>query len=458
MVTELKRLNLHLMVSVWSKFDEQTTFFKTMAAHGEMLNGSTYYDAWSSEARERFYSFSKTSMFDAGVEALWLDATEPEGFPNVNDETALGSGNALINTYSLMTTKAIADGLRRDFPDAQGARVFSLTRSSFAGQQRTGATLWSGDTEAVWDSYRRQVAASLNYQLSGMPYWSEDIGGYFRPANEVTSADYKDLLVRWFQFGVFTPIYRVHGRHAHHLWEFGDEVLSILNSTNNLRYRLLPYTYSGFHRVEVEGFTMQRALVLDFDGMDDIADEFMWGPAFLVAPIVTQTDSAALCREVTLPEVPGGWVDFWTGARVASGRSQAAAPVEHSPIFVRPGSVVPLGPYLQHTAERPADPLEVRVFAGADGRFTLFEDDGKSRKYQSGASSTIEFVYDDATSTLTVGDRSGSFDGMLRSRTLQIVAVRPGHGTGLEPASSPDQTVTYTGSKLSIRLNAKTIV
>ena len=209
MVETLHNQNVNLMVSVWSKFGTSTEFYNQMRSQNFLLGNSTYYDPWNPSARAEFYSYSKKSMFDIGVDALWLDATEPEGFPNANVTTYLGDGNAFFNTYSLMTTRAIADGLRDDFIDAQGARVFSLTRSSFAGQQRYGAALWSGDTSGNWDSLRRQVSASLNFALSGLPYWSEDIGGFFRPNDQYTSTDYRHLLIRWFQFGLFTPIYRV---------------------------------------------------------------------------------------------------------------------------------------------------------------------------------------------------------------------------------------------------------
>ena len=180
------------------------------------------------------------------------------------DSDGVGSGNLLMNSYSLKTTQAISDGLRRDYSSAQGRRVFSLTRSSFAGQQRNGAALWSGDISSTWDSLRRQVSAALNYQASGIPYWSEDIGGFFRPHDQYTSADYHDMLVRWFQFGAFTPLYRVHGGGSNtEPWNYGDAVMRLVNNTHNLRYRLLPYTYSGFRRVEEEGYTMwQRDFVV----------------------------------------------------------------------------------------------------------------------------------------------------------------------------------------------------
>ena len=360
-----------------------------MLSEGHIINGSTYYDPFSPQARETFYNFSKTAHFSIGVDALWLDATEPEGLPNHDALLSLGTGDELLNAYSLMTTKAIADGLRRDYPGAQGRRVFSLTRSSFAGQQRTGATLWSGDTTSTWDVLRRQVTAALNYQLSGIPYWSEDIGGFFRPSDQYSSASYQDLLVRWFQYGVFTPIFRVHGGGSNtELWNYGAETQAlIVDSAIHFRYRLLPYIYSGFHRVEAEGWTMQRGLALDFTG-DAVAlgitDQFMWGPSLLVAPLVSPLDPGRGCspRSAYLPAVSSpGWTDFYSGETLSSSQGSArdlCVPLNETALFVRPGSILPLGPFLQYTGEKPADPLEIRVYRGPATTFELYEDDGES--------------------------------------------------------------------------------
>ena len=454
MVAELKSINFQLMVSVWSKYDTDTFFFKDMTSKGQMLNGTDYYDAWNAAAREQFYQYSKKAHFDIGVAALWLDATEPENFPNRDKNTALGSGNAVFNSYSLMTTKAITDGLRRDYAEAQGARPFSLTRSSFAGQQSVGAALWSGDTSGAWDSLRRQVSASLNYQMSGIPYWSQDIGGFFRPTDQYTSSDYHDLLVRWFHFGVFVPIYRVHGGGSHtEPWHYGDVVMARINATNNLRYRMLPYTYSGFARVQNEGYTMQRAMVLAY-GVDwaDVADQFMWGEDILVAPVVRRADNDARSRTVSFP--PGLWYNFWTAGTVTSSNLNPVltpAPIDTSPLFVRAGAILPLGPLMQFTTEKSADPLEVRIYAGADGKFSLFEDDGASAD---APASTIAFHWDDTKRVLKVDARVGSFDGMLKTRTFQVVLVgsasSPAHGAGMMPCDVPDKVVKYDGSELEV--------
>eukprot|EP00928_Gymnodinium_smaydae_P034702 TRINITY_DN24534_c0_g1_i6.p1 TRINITY_DN24534_c0_g1~~TRINITY_DN24534_c0_g1_i6.p1 ORF type:complete len:458 (-),score=42.48 TRINITY_DN24534_c0_g1_i6:74-1447(-) len=456
MVRELHDLNIRLMVSVWSQFDKTTDFWKQMNGHGWILGDSEYYDAFNPSARDLYYNFSNASMFSIGVDSLWQDATEPEQFPNVNVPTYLGSGNAYLNAYSLETTRAISDGLRRDYPHAQGSRVFTLTRSSFAAQQATGAALWTGDTSGTWDSLRRQIASSINYQLSGIPYWAQDIGGFFRPKDQYTSPDYHELLTRWFQFGVFTPIFRVHGAGTRtELWNFGTQTMSTINaSAISLRYRLLPYTYSGFARVDQEGYTMQRGLSMDFPKdrrVYNIADEFMYGDAFLIAPIHQPGTS----RSVYLPS--GSWTHFHTGQTYQGGDVNASFALDEAPCFVHAGAIVPLGPYLQHTGERPADPLEIRVYPGADARFTLFEDDGLSKAYERGEASRIAFSWDEQNHVLTIGDRQGSFAGMLHRRTFHVVFASGGHGVGVAPAE-PDAVVNYDGKKQEVKKTLQTVL
>lgn len=454
MVSELHAMEMRLMVSVWAKFDEETSFYQEMSRKGWLLGGSNWYDAWNPSARDLYYNYSKAAHFSIGVDALWLDATEPENFPNSNTHTYAGTGNYLMNSYSLVTTQAIADGLRRDYPEAQGARVFSLTRSSFAGQQRTGAALWSGDTSSSWDVLRRQIVASINYQMSGIPYWSEDIGGFFRPSDQYTSSTYHDLLIRWFQFGAFTPLFRVHGAGSHtEIWNFGDDTATKINtSAISLRYRLLPYIYSGFARVELGSYTMQRGLAMDFKdaAVRSIDDQFMWGDAFMVTPIYTPvgTGSDSSTRRAYFPS-GSSWVNFHTGQPQCAGEAQVTFKQSEAPVFVRSGNIVVMGPMMQHSRERRADPLEVRIYAGGDARFTLFEDDDLSRRYQRGERSFIEFSWNDASHKLTVGTRDGSFEGMLAERTFNVVLVRPGHGVGVEP-SSVDVVVKYSGAAIVV--------
>ena len=461
MVKTLHENSFHFMVSVWAKFDKKTTFYKEMNSKGYIINGSIYYDPYNPEARELYYNFSNENHFKIGVDALWLDATEPEALPNYDNKVFLGPGNQYLNPFSLMTTSAIADGLRRDYSTSTGARVFSLTRSSFAGQQRTGAALWSGDTTATWDTLRRQIAASLNYQMSGIPYWSQDIGGFFRPNDMYTNIDYWCMLTRWFQFGVFTPIFRVHGTGNTEIWNYGPYVQNwVVNSSINLRYRLLPYIYSGFRKVEQEGYTMQRAMPLDFSGdvnTHDIADQFMFGESLLIAPIYSpnDTNSDLATRSVYFPA--GGWWNFNTGemsgATVGWHRNISCDIIE-IPIFVRAGSIIIMGPAVQHTDEK-ADPLEIRIYRNSDANFTLFEDDGESPSMEADHQfSEIQFSLSEEENKLTVSDRRGSFPGMLSTRTLNIVVVSKDHGTGASVTTKPDKTVLYNGSQVIIPLDS----
>jgi len=397
-----------------------------------------------------------------GVEALWLDATEPENFPNVDkpvstDADGVGSGNLLMNSYSLKTTQAISDGLRRDYGHAQGRRVFSLTRSSTAGQQRTGAALWSGDISSTWDSLRRQVAAALNYQASGMPYWSEDIGGFFRPSDAHSSQEYHRLLIRWFQYGAFTPIFRVHGSGdgGTELWKFGNDTMrSIVDSAIKLRYALLPYTYSGFAKVANDGYTMQRLLAFDFAAAGakalTTADEFMYGECLLVAPVVEDT----LQRTLYLPPTPGGgWYSFWSGATIAAGEhANVSAPLLQIPLYAKRGSILAVGPELAYTGEKPADPLEIRIYDGANATFTLYEDDGVSAD---APASTITFSWSDASSTLAVSAYGGAaFPGRLEQRSFHLVRVRAGHGIGRQQVDAPDHVLAYSGVATAVVLKA----
>ena len=458
MVSQLHGMDINFMVSVWSKFDNTTSFYKDMLKAGHIIKDSLFYDPTSAAAREMYYGFSKTNHFDIGVDSLWMDATEPESFPHRGQQLAVGPADQYFNVYPLLTTTAVTDGLRRDFREAQGARVFTLTRASFAGQQRTGAAIWSGDTKSKFDTLRRQIYASVNYQLSGIPYWSQDIGGFFRPDDQYTNTTYHALLVRWFQFGAFTPIFRLHGTANTEPWNYGEDTMSLINSSAiAMRYRFLPYTYSGFHDVEVAGSTMQRAMVFDFHkdpATHSIGDQFMWGKSVLVAPIYTEGSPAQ--RDVYFP-VGTSWVDFNTGVVVEGGKThRVSAAMDVTPLYLLSGSVIVLGRVVQHTGES-SDPLEVRIASGADATFTLYEDDGASATVDETATHTIAvphtlitFSWDESTQTLTVSDRTGSFPGMLQDRKLHVYLVRPGHGVGIMPTTVPDHSFTYQGAKIEL--------
>jgi alpha-D-xyloside xylohydrolase len=328
--------------------------------------------------------------------------------------------------------------------------VFILSRSAFAGSQRNAVTAWSGDINSDWITFQRQIPAGLNFELSGLPYWTTDVGG-FVDGNPDDPA-YRELFIRWFEFGAFSPIFRVHGTRSNdqnELWSYGSDAQKILTSYDRLRYRLIPYIYSMAWMVTNSGYTPMRALAMDF--MADpralnVGDQFMFGPAILVTPV---TEAGADTRRMYLPKTT--WYDFWTGRRQAGGATiTMPAPLDRMPLFVRAGSIIPLGPDLQYAAEKPTDPIELRVYRGADGAFMIYEDENDSYNYEKGVYTTIPIEWKEDTKTLTIGERKGAFPGMLESRTFRIVFVGENHGAGIDAAAAADKTVTYTGQPLSV--------
>jgi alpha-D-xyloside xylohydrolase len=333
----------------------------------------------------------------------------------------------------------------------QEKRVFLLTRSAFLGQQRNGATVWSGDVYSSWWALKHQVGAGLNFALSGYPYWTTDIGGYHQPvAGMANQPAYEELYARWFEYGAFCPIFRTHGHRDHNeMWTY-EKVYPALLAVDQLRYRLLPYVYSTAWKVTSEDYTIQRPLVMDFRSDEatwNVGDQFMFGPSLMVSPVL---EEHATERPVYLPSGTK-WYDFWTGKEATGGRQvQAAAPLETIPLDVRAGSIVPLGPVIEYAGQA-TDPIEVRVYPGADGDFTLYEDEGDSYRYTQGAYSTIALHWNDTSRTLTIGRRTGSYKGMTPGHTFNVVVVGEGHGVGGGVTSAPDKTVTYTGEATAAR-------
>ena len=313
---------------------------------------------------------------------------------------------------------------------------------------------WSGDVLSDWLSFKRQIPAGLNFSVSGLPYWTTDIGGFFIASP--SDPGFRELFIRWFQFGAFSPVFRVHGSRfnpdENELWSYGPEAQKILVQYDNLRYRLLPYIYSLAWKTTSESYTPMRPLVMDFRqdvNAQNIGDQFMFGPALLVNPV---TEPGATTRHLYLPKAK--WYDFWSGVPTniagSSGRFlDAPAPLDHMPLYVRAGSIVPLGPEEEYSNQKPADPIELRVYPGADGDFTLYEDEGDTYNYEKGKYATIPIHWNDATHTLTISERKGSFPGMLESRTFNVTFVKENAGAGVE-SSTPDQTVQYFGKEASI--------
>jgi len=452
MLDQLHSEDLHLLVSVWSRFGEDTDIYKRMKAQGLLLPGLPWTDFFNPAAQTAFWSELNQGLFQDGMDGWWMDASEPEFDVLKGKQTFLGSGELGRNAYPLYVTKAIYQG-QRSTTDRK--RVAILTRSAFAGQQRNGAASWSGDISANWLTLQRQIPAGLSFSISGMPYWTTDIGGFFRPEDQYTSDAYHELLIRWFEYGAFCPIFRVHGYKSNaEIWNYGPQAEKILTQYDELRYRLMPYIYSAAWGVTSNGETLIRALPLEFTsdaGATGISDQFMFGHALLINPVTTE---GATQRNIYLP-AGTDWVDFWTGKREKGGQSITAdAPLAKMPIYARAGSIIPYGPRVE-SATAKADPIELRIYAGANGEFSLYDDEGDSYDYEHGAHSVIPMRWDDKDEKLTIGDRQGSFPGMLEHRTFHIVRVVDGHGTGIAPTSDADATIEYDGKATSVQVRPR---
>ena len=464
MVAALHREHIHLMISVWPFFDpgspaydemDKRGFFiaKTKASDAFHPTGRGLYDAFNPEARKYYWKLMDDALFQIGLDAWWLDTTEPETERvetnvMVTHQTALGNGARYANEFPLLTTTGVYQGQRAA---SEQKRVFILTRSGYAGSQRNAAAVWSGDIDANWETFRRQIPAGLNLSVSGIPYWTTDIGGFV--GGNPDDPNYRELYIRWFEFGAFCPIFRAHGTRTtnqNEVWSYGAEAQKILTAYDQLRYRLMPYIYSVAWKVTNEGYTVMRPLVMDFRSdirAQNVADQFLFGPAILVNPV---TQPGATSRQIYLPET--SWYDFWTGSSLPGGRAiETPAPIERVPLFIRAGSILPLGPDIEYATEKAADPMELRVYRGANGSFTLYEDENDSYDYEKGVRATIPLSWDDASHTLTIGDRAGSFPGMLQSRTFHVVFVRENHGGGAELTQTPDKIVEYSGKAITVR-------
>ncbi len=473
-------LHTHFMISVWGKFYTGTKNYEELKKNGWLYMRnvekaqrdwvgpgyvSTFYDPYSAGARELYWRLIRDKLFRLGVDAWWLDSSEPDIQSNLSREetilrqgpTALGSASRYLNTYSLMNARGVYEGQRSSAPNQ---RVFILTRSAFAGQQRYAATTWSGDVAARWSDLRNQISSGMNFCLSGIPYWTTDIGGFAvearyehpRPAD---LEEWRELMTRWFQFGAFCPIFRVHGqfpyREMFHVAPETHPAYRSMLAYDRLRYRLMPYIYTLAGLVTHEDYTIMRALVMDF-GADTrvrgIDNEFMFGPSLLVCPV---SEYKARTRSVYLPR--GAWYDLHTGKRLNGGATiTAQAPYTEIPVFVREGSIVPCGPTLQYTGEKPADPIRLFVYTGRDASFSLYEDQDTTYDYEQGKFSIIPLRYDEKGHLLTIGARRGTFPGMLGSRTFDIVWIGKGRPSGMDFERKPDASVLYTGSSISVPL------
>jgi alpha-D-xyloside xylohydrolase len=452
MMDRFHALDEHVPISVWSRFGEDSDVYKRMSAKSLLVPGTPWADFFNPETQKTFWSELKTGIFDYGLDGWWMDASEPEFDILKGHQTFLGSGESVRNAYPLYVTKSIYEG-QRSTTDRK--RVVIFTRSAYTGQQRYAAITWSGDISADWITFQRQIPAGLSFSMAGLPYWTTDGGGFFRPKDQYTNEAYHELLTRWFQYAAFSPIFRVHGWISNaEIWNYGPKFLDVATQYDELRYHLLPYIYSSAWGVTSKGETLMRALPLEFSsdpGSRTVSDQFMFGSALLINPVTVE---GAKQRTVYLP-TGSSWIDFWTGKREKGGQSiNADAPLERIPIYARAGSIVPYGPLVQSASGKP-DPIDLRVYAGANGDFTLYEDEGDNYDYEHGARAVIPIHWDDKSATLAIGAREGSFPGMLEHRTFRVVIVRDGHGTGIASSSEVDANVAYDGKAASIHVQPK---
>ena len=475
-----KKLHTHIMISVWPKFYVGTKHYDEFKENGWLYMRnvekgqrdwvgpgyvSTFYDPYSEGARDLYWKQMNEKLFSKGFDAWWLDCTEPDIASNFSrtetilrqGPTAIGSASRYLNSYSLMNAKAVYENQRKTKPDQ---RVFILTRSAFGGQQRYAAATWSGDLAARWYDLKAQIPAGLNFCLSGAPYWTTDIGGFaveprYEHPHDSDLQEWRELMTRWFQFGTFCPLFRVHGqfpyREMFYVAPDTHPAYQSMLAYDKLRYRLMPYIYSLTGMVTQQGSTIMRALVMDF-GSDgnvlNIDDQFMFGPALMINPV---TEYKVRTRSVYLPG-GAGWYDLKSGRHYEGGQTiRADAPYTDIPIFVKEGSILPCGPEIQYSTDKIADPVRLFVYAGSDGSFTLYEDENVNYNYEKGQFTRIALRYSEKDHILTIGKRQGKFPGMLKRRTFEVVWIHDGKPTGLDFQSKPDTTVSYDGTARSIK-------
>ncbi|TDG37288.1 DUF5110 domain-containing protein [Pedobacter changchengzhani] len=470
-----KDLNTKFMISIWGKFYRKSDNFRELNKAGflyqpalkenlvDFLNYNfTYYDAFNPAARKMYWNQINQKLYSKGVDAWWMDAAEPElpdhdatpeNMAHFMNPTFEGPGLANLNAFPLEHAKGVFEGQMQESPDK---RVAILTRSAFAGSQKYSTVIWSGDIAGEWNNLKASIPTGLSFSMSGMPYWTTDIGGFWvkKPWDNKNS-QYQEIYTRWYQFGAFCPVFRAHGSNTEReIWNFGDENSEVYKTQlkfSKLRYRLMPYIYTLNGMVNQQDYTMMRGLAMDFAKDEkalNIKDQFMFGPSILVSPV---TDKGATAREVYLPNNTK-WVNFWTGKTYNGGETvNANAPLNEMPLYIKAGSIIPFGPDLQFAMEKKADPLELRIYTGADGSFTLYEDEDINNNYLKGASSSINFSWNESNQTLTIGNRKGEFPGMLKNRTINIVFVDEAHGKGDLISNKIDKTISYDGNLITVK-------
>ena len=492
MLDSVHALHGRFMISVWPKFYDTVKNYKELDAKGWMYHQAikddihdwlgfrgSFYDAYDAGARKMFWRQMDENLYTKykfGIDAWWMDASEP----NVRDctpmwyrkalsgPTALGTATEYFNAYSIVNADAIYNGQRSVNPNQ---RVFLLTRSGFAGEQRYSTATWSGDIATRWEDMRAQMTAGLNYSMAGLPFWGMDQGGFCVENRYVAAQqefdktgkenadlkEWRELQARWNQFGCFVPLYRAHGQWPlREVWNIAPAdhpAYKTIVAYDKLRYRLMPYLYSMAGMVHLKDYTMMRGLVMDFNGDEkvlDIKDQWMFGSALMACPV---GEYQKYSREVYLPKQKG-WYDFYTGAYHAGGQTIVAdAPYDKIPVFIPEGAILPIGPEMQWSDEKKPELIDLYVYAGKDGSYTLYEDEGTNYNYEKGKYAVIDFKYDDAWKQVTIGARKGSFDGMLQKRRFNIILVDQKKQQGVNLAKSPKgKVVKYAGQAMTVKL------
>src|SRR5574344_242851 len=478
MINTVHSNNAKLMISIWANFGPQTNQYKELNPMGRLIDVVTYpsgcgvkpYDVYSTTARDIYWKYLYNGLCKKGIDAYWMDSSEPDYYGNLTDNLDYTSENgatwrSMRNAFPLAHVGGVYTHHRAE-SSLDSKRVSILTRSAFAGQQRYGSDTWSGDITASWGTLAAQIPAACNLSACGIPYWNCDIGGFFTGSynNPLGNDEWKRLYMRWTQFSTFTPMMRFHGTNCpREIYQFGtagdangyyDQLLKYIK----IRYRMIPYLYSTAWQVTTKGETFMKALPLAFDDdrqcvAEDITDEYMFGKSFLVAPVLSDNTTSRLVY------LPAGekWIDFWTGKTYDGGATiTKTAAVNILPLFIPAGTILPWGPDVQYSTEKRWDNLEIRVYPGKDGAFTLYEDENDNYNYEKGAFTEISFSYDDVNKTLTIGNRNGSFTGMLQSRTFNIVVVNETDGIGDGHTVNFNAIAQYNGQRMTVDLNQST--
>ncbi|UZH56837.1 DUF5110 domain-containing protein [Salinimicrobium tongyeongense] len=483
MIDQIHDLNAHIIISIWSSFGPETQPYKDLKAGNDLLEFQTWplsgkdtwppdmnypsgvrvYDAYDPEARDIYWKHLRKGLYSLGIDGWWMDSTEPDHLEfkpeDLDVQTHLGSFRKVRNAYPLLSVGGVYKNQRQETSDK---RVFILTRSAFAGQQRYGANTWSGDVTASWDALGKQIPAGLNFSLTGIPYWNTDIGGFFlsKFKDKLEDPEYRELYARWLQFAAFTPMMRSHGADApREIYQFGkkgDDIYDALEKFINLRYSLLPYIYSSAWDITHNNSSMMRALVMDFPGdskVHDLNDQYMFGKSILVAPVTRSmytVNKSENFGEVKSKDIylPAGaiWYDYWDERKFNGGkRIEKETPIDVMPLYVRAGSILPIGPKVQYATQHDWNNLEVKVYPGANGEFILYEDEKDNYNYEDGAYSEIKFEWKDEQKQLIIHPRKGEFEGMLKERVFNIKLVG-------EKQGSTSRNIKYHGEKLQVDL------